>query len=93
MIIKDRHILNTYQRKRIKELQTDPNQEYGILIRTFNNSRYKVAIVVGGKNEDHSSIEIYDRETQKQYSKTIDKYIIGKWTIECGEDIIELEVR
>lgn len=93
MIIKDKHILTTYQRKRIKDIQLNPTKSYGILIRTFNSSKYKVSIIIGGKNEGYSSIEVYDRETEKEYRKYIDRYIIGNWTIECGEDIIELDVR
>lgn len=93
MIYKDTITLTLYQRRRMKRIL---NQEtnYGILIREFKLARdYKIFILVGGKLDKDSMIKIYNTKTEKEYTQSISKEIIGTWTIECDNDIVELDVR
>ena len=95
MIIKETRVLINSERERIKAIMNKETQ-FGFVMTNLlhDNPTYKGTLIIPHVFEERKPlIRIKNYKTLDTYEKELPLEIIGNWEIECGNDIIMLEIK
>ena len=95
MIINTTRTLCNSEREQLRKI-INKETEFGFVIVNLlhENSTYKGTLTVPHKFEEKApTIRIRNYKTLEVYEKEIPLEIIGNWEMQCGNDIIMIEIK